>query len=113
MTVRKSWAKQFSRTLDSDQKARPVEPISGLEPNMDTTTTTISDLRDQNLSQGEQIQALLLKVTKTEKNLIEMGKNKEIFNEEIKQSKDETSDLKNAISKANKEVKNLREKMPT
>ena len=152
MTVRKSWAKQFSITLDSDQNARPVEPFSGFEPNIGTTTVTVKydellfkyekllakceklqvekkiveenleevieeserkgetilDLSDQNLSQCEQIQALLLKVTKAEKKLIEIEEKKDIFNEEIKKSKDETSDLKNAISKANKEVKNLK-----
>ena len=132
MTVRKSWAKQFSITLDSDQNARPVEPFSGFEPNIGTTTVTVKydellfkyekllakceklqvekkiveenleevieeserkgetilDLSDQNLSQCEQIQALLFKVNKAETKLIEMEKNKDIFDEEIKQCKD-------------------------
>ena len=148
MTVRKSWAKKFSSTLDADQIARPVEPVSGLEMYLgssavsvkydelhvkydkllakceklqvekknveenlkevieesDCRAETISELGDQNLIQCEQIQALMLKVTKAEKKVTDMEKS----NEEIKQFKDEISDLKNATSKANKEVKNLK-----
>ena len=152
MTVRKSWAKKFSSTLDADQIARPVEPVSGLEMYLgssavsvkydelhvkydkllakceklqvekknveetlkevieesDSRGETISELGDQNLIQCEQIQALMLKVTKAEKKVTDMEKYKDISNEEIKQFKDEISDLKNATSKANKEVKNLK-----
>ena len=74
MTVRKSWAKQFSRTLGSDQKARPVEPISGLEPSMGTTTVTVK--YDELLVKYEKLLAecekLQVEKKKVEENLNEV-----------------------------------------
>ena len=85
-----------------------MQDLEDITKEVDSRDDLILELRDQNQNQCDQIQTLILKVNYTVNEKAVVDETKEMLSYEIKKLQTEIRDLKNAVSLANKDVKNLK-----